>query len=113
VNLPDLLNQNDGAFNAMGQAAAIRQRNELIAAEKENAANIRKHTEALKQSNRLEADRVKIEQERLKIEQARLEAEELDRRINREQTEKIKELRNLLADTVFALEELKRRRGTI
>ena len=107
-DIQDAFNENDGLSNAMGHMAAISQRNKQIAQAKEQAAAIRAQTIALEQANRIEADRTKIEQQRLKIEQERLKAEDAERDMRRQQEEQVKQLRNLLADSVVALERLEK-----
>jgi len=106
----DSFNENDGVLNAMGHMAAISQRNQQIAQQKEHAAAIRKQTAELEKANRIEADRTKIEQQRLVIEQQRLKAEDADREMRRHQAEQVKQLRNLMADSFAALERLEKLR---
>ncbi len=86
------MNESHGALDAMGNIAAISQRNNLLAAQK-------KQLEALK-------EQAKIEKQRLKIEQKRLAAEEAEREYRRQQEEQIKQLRNLLADSLSDLNTL-------
>ena len=83
------MNESHGALDAVGNIAAISQRNNLLAAQK-------KQLEALK-------EQAKIEKQRLKIEQKRLAAEEAEREYRRQQDEQIKQLRNLLADSLSDL----------
>ena len=108
--MQDSFNENDGLLNAMGHMAAISQRNQQIAQQKEHAEAIRKQTAQLEKANRIEADRTKIEQQRLVIEQQRLKAEDADREMRRQQAEQVKQLRNLMADSFVALERLEKLR---
>lgn len=110
MSFQDSFNENDGVLNAMGHMAAISQRNQQIAQQKEHAAAIRKQTAQLEKANRIEADRTKIEQQRLVIEQQRLKAEDADREMRRYQAEQVKQLRNLMADSFAALERLEKLR---
>ncbi|MFN4943233.1 MAG: hypothetical protein ACK5G9_05490 [Akkermansiaceae bacterium] len=110
MSFQDSFNENDGVLNAMGHMAAISQRNQQIAQQKEHAAAIRKQTAELEKANRIEADRTKIEQQRLVIEQQRLKAEDADREMRRHQAEQVKQLRNLMADSFAALERLEKLR---
>jgi hypothetical protein len=108
--MQDSFNENDGLLNTMGHMAAISQRNQQIAQQKEHAEAIRKQTAELEKANRIEADRTKIEQQRLVIEQQRLKAEDADREMRRQQAEQVKQLRNLMADSFAALERLEKLR---
>lgn len=110
MSFQDSFNENDGVLNAMGHMAAISQRNQQIAQQKEHAAAIRKQTAELEKANRIEADRTKIEQQRLVIEQQRLKAEDADREMRRHQAEQVKQLRNLMADSFAALDRLEKLR---
>ena len=49
-----------------------------------------------------------LERQRLEIEKKRLQAEEAERELQRIQADKIKHLRMLLADTITALDQLKK-----
>ena len=109
----DAFNQNNGLNNAMGNLAAINQRNQQIAQQKEQAAAIRAQTAVLEQQARTEADRAKIEQQRLKIEQQRQRAEEAEREMRRQQEEQLKQLRNLIADSDADLERLEKKAVTL
>ena len=108
MSLQDVFNDNDGLINAAGHFRAIDQRNRMIAQQRENAAAIREQTAALEKANRIEADRVKLERQRIEIEQERLKAEELEREMRREQAEKLKFLRGLLAASFATLERLQK-----
>jgi hypothetical protein len=110
MSLQDSFNENDGMLNTMGHMAAISQRNQQIAQQKDQAEAIRKQTAELEKANRIEADRTKIEQQRLVIEQQRLKAEDADREMRRHQAEQVKQLRNLMADSFAALERLEKLR---
>ena len=107
-DLQDAFNQNNGLNNALGNLAAINQRNQQIAQQKEQAEAIRAQTAALEAANRNEADRTNIEKQRLKVEKQRLKAEETDREMRRQQAEQVKLLRNLMADSFAALERLEK-----
>jgi formylglycine-generating enzyme required for sulfatase activity len=109
----DAFNQNNGLNNAMGNLAAINQRNQQIAQQKEQAAAIRAQTAVLEQQAKTEADRAKIEQQRLAIEQQRQRAEEAEREMRRQQEEQLKQLRNLIADSDADLERLEKKANTL
>jgi formylglycine-generating enzyme required for sulfatase activity len=109
----DAFNQNNGLNNAMGNLAAINQRNQQIAQQKEQAAAIRAQTAVLEQQAKTEADRAKIEQQRLAIEQQRQRAEEAEREMRRQQEEQLKQLRNLIADSDADLERLEKKADTL
>ena len=106
--MQDSFNENDGLLNAMGHMAAISQRNQQIAQQKEQAEAIRKQTAELEKANRIEADRAQIERQRLAIEQQRLEADELEREMRKQQAEQVRQLRNLMVDSMDTLESLKK-----
>jgi hypothetical protein len=106
----DSFEENDGLHNALGHMAAISQRNNQIAQQKEHAEAIRKQTAELEKANRIEADRNKIEQQRLQIEKQRQKAADADREMHRQQAEQVKQLRNLMADSFAALERLEKLR---
>ena len=106
--MQDSFNENDGLLNAMGHMAAISQRNQQIAQQKEHAAAIRKQTAELEKANRIEADRAQIERQRLAIEQQRLEADELEREMRKQQAEQVRQLRNLMVDSMDTLESVKK-----
>jgi formylglycine-generating enzyme required for sulfatase activity len=106
-DLQDSFNENDGMLNAMGHMAAISQRNRQIAQQKEQAEAIRKQTEVLEASNRIEADRAEVEKQRLKIEKQRLLADEAEREMRRQQAEQVRQLRNLMVDSMETLESVK------
>ena len=93
------MNESHGALDAMGNIAAISQRNNLLAAQK-------KQLEALKEQAKIDKSRANIEKQRLQIEQKRLAAEEAEREYRRQQDEQIKQLRNLLADSLSDLDTL-------
>jgi formylglycine-generating enzyme required for sulfatase activity len=109
----DAFNQNNGLYNAMGNLAAINQRNQQIAQQKEQAAAIRAQTAVLEQQAKTEADRAKIEKQRLAIEQQRQRAEEAEREMRRQQEEQLKQLRNLIADSDADLERLEKKANTL
>lgn len=92
----------------MGHMAAISQRNQQIAQQKEQAEAIRKQTAELEKANRIEADRAQIERQRLAIEQQRLEADELEREMRKQQAEQVRQLRNLMVDSMDTLESVKK-----
>ena len=106
--MQDSFNENDGLLNAMGHMAAISQRNQQIAQQKEQAEAIRKQTAELEKANRIEADRAQIERQRLAIEQQRLEADELEREMRKQQAEQVRQLRNLMVDSMDTLESVKK-----
>jgi hypothetical protein len=106
--MQDSFNENDGLLNAMGHMAAISQRNKQIAQQKEHAEAIRKQTAELEKANRIEADRAQIERQRLAIEQQRLEADELEREMRKQQAEQVRQLRNLMVDSMDTLESVKK-----
>jgi hypothetical protein len=106
--MQDSFNENDGLLNAMGHMAAISQRNQQIAQQKEQAEAIRKQTAELEKANRIEADRAQIERQRLAIEQQRLEADEVEREMRKQQAEQVRQLRNLMVDSMDTLESVKK-----
>jgi hypothetical protein len=75
---------------------------------RKQAEELRRQTESLEESNRIEKDRVKIEKRRLQIETQRFEADELERELRNLQNERIKHIRNHLAECVASLDRLKR-----
>ena len=108
MSIEDSFNENDGLLNAMGHMAAISQRNQQIAQQKEQAEAIRKQTAELEKANRIEADRAQIERQRLAIEQQRLQADELEREMRKQQAEQVRQLRNLMVDSMDTLELVKK-----
>jgi hypothetical protein len=104
----DSFEENDGFNNALGHMAAISQRNKQIAQQKEHAEAIRKQTAELEKANRIEADRAQIERRRLAIDEERAEAEEIDREMRRQQAEQVRQLRNLMVDSMETLELVKK-----
>ncbi len=94
-NLVDVADEHHGLTDAYGTIAAISQRNNQLAAQKQQLA-------ALK-------EQAKIEKQRLEIEKQRLAAEEAEREYRRQQDEQVKQLRNLLADSVSDLELLSKK----
>ena len=105
MSIPDEFNENHGMMDAMGNMAAISQRNRMLEQQREQAKAIQLQTAALEAQNRIEQDRAKIEQQRFELERQRLEAEELDRSMRLGQAEQIKQVRNLLADSLAGLED--------
>ena len=93
------MNESHGALDAMGSIAAISQRNNLLAAQK-------KQLEALKEQAKIDKSRAHIENQRLEIEKKRLAADGAERAYRRQQDKQIKQLRNLLADSLSDLEVL-------
>lgn len=93
------MNESHGAMDAVGNIAAISQRNNQLAAQK-------KQLEVLKEQAKIDKSRANIENQRLGIEKKRLAAEEAEREYRRQQDEQIKQLRNLLADSVSDLDML-------
>jgi formylglycine-generating enzyme required for sulfatase activity len=108
MSMQDSFEENDGMLNAMGHMAAISQRNQQIAQQKEHAEAIRKQTAELEKANRIEADRAQIERQRLAIEQQRLQADELEREMRKQQAEQVRQLRNLMVDSMDTLESVKK-----
>ena len=93
------MNESHGAMDTMGNIAAISQRNNQLAAQK-------KQLEVLKEQAKIDKSRANIENQRLGIEKKRLAAEEAEREYRRQQDQQIKQLRNLLADSVSDLDML-------
>lgn len=108
MSIQDSFNDNDGLLNSIGHMAAINQRNQQIAQQRAHADAIRKQTAEMEKANRIEADRAQIERQRLAIERQRLEAEEVERKMQREQAEQVKQLRNLMADSFATLDQLRK-----
>jgi hypothetical protein len=102
-NLNEYLNENDGAANAMGHMVAMRQRSEQIERQKQHLVAIRSQTEQLEKANEIEANRAEIERQRLY-------AEEADREMRKQEAEQLKQLRNMMADSFFALDRLEKLR---
>ena len=93
------MNKTHGAADWMGNMAAISQRDELLAEQK-------KHLEALQEQVKIDKSRADIEEQRLQVEKNRLAAEEAERAYRHQQDEQVKQLRNLLADSVSDLNTL-------
>lgn len=91
------LRDNAATLQALSNAAAIQQRNQLIAAQESARAEMERQRQALEAQNRIEQDRARIEKQRLEIERQRLDAENAERELRRLQAEQIKQLRNLMA----------------
>jgi len=111
-SINEWMEEHQGQINALGQLAAINQRNRLIEQQREQVAAQRQQTAALERQNRIESDRTRIEQQRLDIERQRLAAEDADREMRRQQAEQVRELRNLMADASISLERIRRTRLT-
>jgi len=111
-NVNEWMEEHQGQINALGQLAAINQRNRLIEHQKEQVAAQRQQTAALERQNRIENDRTRIEQQRLDIERQRLAAEDADREMRRHQADQVKELRNLIADATVSLGRFRKRHLT-
>ena len=106
--MQDSFEENDGLLNAMGHMAAISQRNQQIAQQKEQADAIRAQTAELEKANRIEADRAQIERQRLAIEQQRMKADEVEREMRKQQAEQVRQLRNLMVDSMDTLDSVKK-----
>ena len=100
-DLNDYFNQSNGFNSALGNIAAINQRSRLLTAQREQIAALERQTAGIQDLQRTEAARLELEQQRLQ-----LEANE--RSLHKEQLEKLKEIRNFMADTAFAFEQLKK-----
>ena len=72
------MNESHGALEAMGNIAAISQRDNLLAAQK-------KQLEALKEQAKIDKSRAHIENQCLEIEKKRLAAEEAQREYRHQQ----------------------------
>ncbi len=94
--LLDSANELHGWNSLVGNIAGIVQRGEQLAAQKKQLA-------ALKEQAKIDQSRADIEMQRLNIEKKRLAAEEAERAYRRRQEEQVKQLRNLLADSVSEL----------
>lgn len=105
----DWMEEHQGQTNALGHLAAINQRNQSIAQQRELVAAFRSQAVALESQNRIDQDRAEIERQRLEIEQQRFAADEADRELRRQQTEQLKQLRNLMADTSSRLAQFRKR----
>ena len=97
--LYEVTDEQHGFHDLVGNIAAISQRNNLLAAQK-------KQLEALKEQAKIDKSRAHIENQRLEIEKKRLAAEEAEREYRHQQDEQIKQLRNLLADSLSDLDIL-------
>ena len=93
----------------LSNAAAMQQRNKLIAAQEETRAEMERQTQALQEQNRIEEDRARLERQRLQIEQQRLDAEKADRELRRLQGEQVRQLRNLMAEVDSEVAGFRRR----
>ncbi len=106
MSVQDEFNENHGMMDAMGNMAAISQRNRMLEQQREQAKAIQLQTAALEAQNRIEQDRAKIEQQRFELEKQRMLAEELDRSMRLAQAEQTKQVRNLLADSLAGIEDV-------
>jgi formylglycine-generating enzyme required for sulfatase activity len=106
MSIQDEFNENHGMMDAMGNMAAISQRNRMLEQQREQAKAIQLQTAALEAQNRIEQDRAKIEQQRFELEKQRMLAEELDKSMRLAQAEQTKQVRNLLADSLAGIEDV-------
>ena len=104
-DISDYFNENQGYYSALGNIAAIGQRNQLLAAQRQQIAVLERQYSAIQQT---EAQRLELERRRLHLEELRASTEAEERALKQEQLDKLKEIRNLLVDTAFALEQLKK-----
>lgn len=100
--MSDFLENMNESHDAMDNIAAISQRNNQLAAKK-------KQLEVFKEQAKIDKSRANIENQRLEIEKKRLAAEEAEREYRRQQDQQVKQLRNLLADSVSHLDLLARK----
>ena len=101
MDVREFLNENDGYVNTLGQLGALKQRDQLLAKQEEQIEAMNAQTKALEDRNKIEADRAEIESQRL-------DAEEAQRELQRQQAEHLRQLRNLMADSLTSLQQLKR-----
>ena len=104
-DISDYFNQNQGYYGALGNMAAIGQRNQLLAAQRQQIAVLERQYSQIQQT---EAERLELEKRRVQLEELRANAEAEERALRQEQLDKLKEIRNFMADTVFAFEQLKK-----
>jgi hypothetical protein len=106
MSIQNEFNENHGMMDAMGNMAAISQRNRMLEQQREQAKAIQLQTAALEAQNRIEQDRAKIEQQRFELEKQRMLADELDRSMRLAQADQTKQVRNLLADSLVGIEDV-------
>ena len=97
--LYEVTDEQHGFNDLVGNMVGISQRHNQLAAQK-------KQLEALKEQAKIDKSRAHIENQRLEIEKKRLAAEEAEREYRHQQDEQIKQLRNLLADSLSDLDIL-------
>lgn len=101
----DYFNENDGFQGFLGNAAAIGQRNMQLSNQRQQIAVLEKQYAEMQRSA---AAQLAIDQQRLALEQLRAKAEAEERAFRQEQERQLKQIRNFMADTIFALEQLKK-----
>lgn len=99
--IADHLNQNQGVYTALGNIAAIAQRQQILNAQRDQIAALERQHSATQQ----------IERRRLQLEELRAQADAEERALKQEQLAKLKEIRNFMADTAFEFEQLRKRYG--
>jgi hypothetical protein len=104
-DLSDSFNQNLGFNTALGNIAGVAQRNRLLAAQKQQLAVLERQ---YAETQRTEAARLELEKRRVELEQLRADAEAEERALRQEQLERIKEIRNFMADTIAGFDKLKK-----
>lgn len=96
-DISDYFNQNQGYYNALGQMAAIGQRNQLLAGQRQQIASLERQYAQIQRT----------EAERLELEKLRAKAEAEERALRQEQLERLKQIRNFMADTIAGFERFK------
>jgi predicted translin family RNA/ssDNA-binding protein len=106
--------QSHGNQIALGLgAAAINQRNQLIAGQRSLIDNLQRQFQATSLGNQIQQARFEIEEQRLQLERVRLSADEAERELRRHQLEQSRSLRRLLADTDQVLRGIDTNRPSI
>ena len=108
-DLNNYLDEHTGSTNALGHFGAYVQRRDQISLQRGQLEVLHQQTKALEKQNRIEQDRARIEQQRLDIERQRLAAEEAERELRVQQSNQIKELRNLITEASFSLKSFQKR----
>jgi len=111
----DFSDNQENAIFAAG-IAGVHQRNQSIKNQQKIAAQQRaqlveleRQTKEVEKKNKINANRANIEKQRLAIEKARLEAEDAEREFNRTQSERTKQVRILIADTIASFDLMKKK----
>jgi hypothetical protein len=107
-DMNDYFNRNQGFYTALGNMAAISQRSRLLAAQREQIAAIESQNAGIQSLQRTAAEQLELERRRVHLEELRANAEAEERALRQEQLDKLREIRNVMADTAIAFEQLKK-----